>query len=370
MLSETFYERFLRPRLFGMSSDPEDAHQWMLHQLGKLQRHPWLRSGVRAIMGMAYPELQQTIWGLNFPNPVGLPGGMDKNGQVPAVWPALGFGFEELGTITARPQYGNPRPRIFRLEEDQALINRMGFNSDGAEAVAKRLAVHQAKGNLPVEPIFINIGKSKVVPLDSAIDDYLSSLKKLFKYASVIVGNVSSPNTPDLRKLQDGGRLRELLTALIVHNKLLAREHGVKPKPILVKIAPDLSWGAIDDILQICSDLDIAGLIATNTTITRPPLKNPIQEEGGFSGRQFFEKSAAIVKFVRQKVDEDFIIIGVGGIWDPEEAWQMLLAGANLIQVYTAFVYQGPALIKKINMGLRECLRDYGFTHISQVKQL
>ncbi len=370
MLSEFGYEKFVRPRLFGFSSDPEEAHKRVMGYLQGVHRHPWALKALRLALGSDSPNLAQTFWGMRFPNPVGLPGGMDKNGLVPNIWPAIGFGFFELGTVVAEEQMGNPRPRIFRLEQDKALINRMGFNSDGADVVATRLNIHFWKGRLPLEPMFINIGKSKKTPLDKASRDYLYSFEKLYLYACGFVINVSSPNTPDLRQLQDVDKLKELLEALIAKNKKLANQYKANPKPLLVKIAPDLSRGAIDDVINICKELGIQGLIATNTTTERRGLKTSINEEGGLSGPSLFGKAHAIVRYIRQRVDEDFVIIGVGGISGSEDAWRMLEAGANLVQVYTALVYQGPFLPKMINQGLRLKLREHGFKNISEVRAL
>ncbi|MBI3335152.1 MAG: quinone-dependent dihydroorotate dehydrogenase [Candidatus Portnoybacteria bacterium] len=306
--------------------------------------------------------------GLRFPNPVGLPGGFDKHAQSPLIWQALGFGFEELGTVTALEQSGNPRPRIFRLEKDEALINRMGFNSDGADKVSARLTDHKKAGNLPNIPVFINTGKSKVTPLERAAQDYCYSWEKLRPFANVLVVNVSSPNTPDLRKLQDAELLGILLTALVEKERELARKAREKAKPILVKLAPDLTEPAIDDALQIGSDRGASGFIATNTTISRDGLKTQTNEQGGLSGKPLTQRAHKIVRYIRQRMGKNFFLIGVGGISSPEDAYAMLCSGANLIQVYTALIYQGPLLPARINRGLLGLMERDGIQHISELR--
>jgi dihydroorotate dehydrogenase len=274
---------------------------------------------------------------------------MDKNGIALRAWPAIGFGFVEVGTVTAHPQPGNPRPRLFRLVEDEAVINRMGFNNLGSEALADRLAAYGPLGY----PLGVSIGKSKVTPLEDAVEDYVTSLRRLYRYGDYFAVNVSSPNTPGLRALQDAGHLRELLTALRSEAAALTVA-GLSPKPILVKIAPDLTTSAIDELLQVCTDVGIAGIIATNTTITRPGVEShPLSSEtGGLSGRPVAEIAAKTVAHIHNETGGAMPVIGVGGIVDPSDAIRLFDAGASLVQVYTGLIYRGPGLIRAINRSL------------------
>jgi dihydroorotate dehydrogenase len=271
---------------------------------------------------------------VRFPNPVGLAAGMDKNGVALPAWPALGFGFVEVGTVTAKPQPGNDKPRLFRLRDSEAVINRMGFNNAGAAALATRLA---ELGPLGV-PLGISLGKSKVTPLEEAVEDYLTSYNLLHPYADYIAVNVSSPNTPGLRTLQDKSALAALLRAL------------VGSKPVLVKIAPDLTEPAIAELLEVCLANGAAGVIATNTTLSRDGLAAADQpragEAGGLSGRPLTERARKIVHFVHQETGGRLPIIGVGGIMEPDDATRMFDAGAALVQLYTGFIYRGPGLVR------------------------
>jgi dihydroorotate dehydrogenase len=308
--------------------------------LGRIPGGPALGS---KLFGSASPR---SVFGLQFPSPVGLAAGMDKNGIALRAWPAVGFGFVEVGTVTARPQPGNPRPRLFRLVEHEAVINRMGFNNLGSEALASRLAAYGDLGY----PLGISIGKSKLTPLEDAVEDYVTSLRRLYRYGDYFAVNVSSPNTPGLRSLQDAGQLRELLTALRTEAAGLT-VGCLMPKPILVKIAPDLTMSAIDELLQVCTDVGIAGVIATNTTITRPGVEpHPrAAETGGLSGRPLGEIAAKTVAHIHSQTGGALPVIGVGGIVEPSDATRLFDAGASLVQVYTGLIYRGPGLIRKIN---------------------
>jgi dihydroorotate dehydrogenase len=313
--------------------DAEAAHEWTLRRLATAARRPSLLAVARRAFGTASPR---EVFGLRFPNPVGLAAGMDKDGVAIAAWPALGFGFVEAGTVTWRAQPGNERPRLFRLRESGAVINRMGFNNRGARALAERLA---ATGR-PDVPLGISLGKSKVTPLDEAVEDYLASLRVLEPHGDYFAVNVSSPNTPGLRELQDRSHLTELLAAL--------RE--ATAKPILVKIAPDLTDPAIADLLAVCLERGVAGVIATNTTLARDGLapRDIVtgQQAGGLSGSPLTERARKVVSLVHQETGGALPIIGVGGIMRPDDAVYLVDAGASLVQLYTGLIYQGPGLVR------------------------
>ncbi|MEU8609794.1 quinone-dependent dihydroorotate dehydrogenase [Actinoplanes sp. NPDC048791] len=320
----------VRPVLFRVGGgDAEKAHEFTLERLAGLGAAP------RALLHRRYAvQAPVEAFGVRFPNPVGLAAGMDKNGVALPAWPALGFGFVEVGTVTAKPQPGNDKPRLFRLRDSEAVINRMGFNNAGAAALATRLA---ELGPLPV-PLGISLGKSKVTPLEEAVEDYLTSYNLLHPYADYIAVNVSSPNTPGLRTLQDKSALAALLGAL------------VGEKPVLVKIAPDLTEPAIAELLEVCLAYGAAGVIATNTTLSRDGLAAADQpragETGGLSGRPLTERARKIVHFVHEETGGRLPIIGVGGIVEPDDATRMFDAGAALVQLYTGFIYRGPALVR------------------------
>ncbi len=290
-------------------------------------------------------KLRRTFFGLNFKNPVGLAAGFDKNAVLYDELSAFGFGFVEIGTVTPKPQVGNPKPRLFRLQKDQALINRMGFNNDGVEVIAKRLKKRKTQ-------IIIggNIGKNKTTPNEQAVDDYLICFEKLFEVVDYFVVNVSSPNTPNLRALQDKKPLTHILQSL--QNENNKKE---KTKPILLKIAPDLTDSQLLDIIDIVNETKIAGVIATNTTLSREGLLSDSKKEtGGLSGKPLTNRATEVIKFLSEKSNNAFPIIGVGGIHSPNDAQEKLEAGADLIQLFTGFIYQGPGLVNKINSSLNE----------------
>lgn len=293
-------------------------------------------------------RLEREVFGLRFPNPVGLAAGFDKDGKHFRAMSALGFGFIELGTVTPKPQDGNPQPRLFRLPEDEALINRMGFNNEGVKALVDRLKTGKPKDLI----IGGNIGKNKVTPNEEAISDYTICFEALFPYVDYFVVNVSSPNTPNLRALQDKEPLTALLTTL--QNKNWSQS---APKPILLKIAPDLTDSQLDDIIEIVTQTGIAGVIATNTTISRADLQTSQETvetigAGGLSGAPVRERSTEVIRYLHQKSGGKIIIIGVGGIASAEDALEKLEAGATLVQVYSGMVYEGPGLVKRINRGI------------------
>jgi dihydroorotate dehydrogenase len=332
------YERVARPVLFRLGDgDAEAAHEWTLHRLAAVSKHPALLRALRRLGRVT--EAPREVFGLRFPNPVGLAAGMDKDGAALPAWPALGFGFVEVGTVTCHAQPGNDRPRVFRLRSSDAVINRMGFNNAGATALADRLATVPPIG----VPLGISLGKSKVTPLDQAVGDYLASLRQLRPYGDYFAVNVSSPNTPGLRTLQDRSHLSELLAAL-------RAEAGTKP--ILVKIAPDLTEPAIADMLEVCQDKGVAGVIATNTTLHRVGLAPRDfvlgEQAGGLSGAPLAARAREVVAFVHRETSGALPIVGVGGILDVADAARLFDAGASLVQLYTGLIYRGPRLIRDI----------------------
>ncbi|MCX7602082.1 MAG: quinone-dependent dihydroorotate dehydrogenase [Meiothermus sp.] len=348
----------LKPWLF--RQDPETIHERVMHGLAWLgQRGPSLEL-VRRFCSVQDERLGVTAFGLHFPNPIGLAAGFDKNAVAVRAWAALGFGHVEVGSVTALPQPGNPKPRLFRLPQDQALINRMGFNNQGAEAIAARLEqLQQTFGKAPV-PLGINLGKSKVTPLEEAPKDYLKSLSVLWPYGDYFVINVSSPNTPGLRALQDKDRLEELLAALVGFT-----QHR---KPLLLKIAPDLTWEQIDQILALVEQYRLSGLIATNTTTSRTGLTTPTLEDGGLSGKPLRERSLEVLRYLYTRLQGRLPIISVGGIFSAADVWERLASGAALVQVYTGFVYEGPLMVKKICRGLLERMEREGVRGLAQLR--
>lgn len=362
-----FYEALLRPVLF--SQDSEEIHDQTLKALAFAGRY---KGVCDALASMFAPiDLPAETFGLKFPNPVGLAAGMDKQAAAVPVWAALGFGFCELGGVTWRAQPGNPKPRMFRALAHEALINRMGFNNPGAEAMAARLAEWRKDNRWPNHPIGINLGKSKDTPLADAAGDYLQSFRALRAYADFFVVNVSSPNTPGLRQLQDKAALDDILSALQEANRGTGQGGAADLKPILVKVAPDLSFEALDEILELTGPRQVAGIVATNTTITRPTADRPemqkvYAETGGLSGRPLAARSTECIRHIYRQTGGNLPIIGVGGIFDADGAWEKITAGASLVQLYTGLVYRGPGVIREIVDGLRARLKQNGFTAISE----
>lgn len=338
-LTSASYERLVRPILFRM--DPEAAHHF---SLGALR----LPGALGFLRRFAPPPAPLQLFGLTFRNPIGLAAGFDKNAVAIPAWEALGFGFVEVGTVTARPQPGNPAPRIFRYPEKCALINRLGFNNDGADAIAQRLRRLREHARPPSIPIGVNLGKSKVTPLAEAAADYLYSFRQLQSVADYIALNVSSPNTPGLRSLQEHAALVDLLRTITQENARLPA-----PKPILLKIAPDLSDEAMEEIVRAAEEFALAGIIATNTTLDHSAIAPAADQTGGLSGRPLRARATEVVKFLRARTA--LPIIGVGGISDAPSAREKFEAGAQLVQVYTGFVYRGPGLLNEIvRGGIRE----------------
>ncbi|MEB3831224.1 quinone-dependent dihydroorotate dehydrogenase [Phormidium sp. CCY1219] len=370
------YKTALRPIIFsGLQPDPEWWHHQTMQTLGWLNRYgdrppvSGILSQLRNSACLRDSRLEQTLWGIKFPNPIGLAAGFDKNGTAAGVWSSLGFGFAELGTVTFHAQSGNPRPRMFRLREDLAAINRMGFNNDGAETLAKRLIYAHDKGQMSNDkPIIgINLGKSKITPLEEAPADYLGSFRLLKGLGDYFVVNVSSPNTPGLRSLQEGKQLGAILEVLQGENQ--------GKKPILVKIAPDLEWEAISEAIAVAKTYQLAGIIATNTTIRRDGLKTetidltgkPITEEaGGLSGMPLKERSTEIIRFIHQQTQGQMPIIGTGGIFTAEDAWEKITAGASLLEIYTGLIYEGPWMVRRILEGLLQKLEENGLGSIGE----
>ncbi|MFP4438042.1 MAG: quinone-dependent dihydroorotate dehydrogenase [Chloroflexaceae bacterium] len=344
------YQRLLRPLLFRLTrQDAEVAHERAMRLLAALSGMPPLLAALRRVWAVPDHALEREVFGVRFPNPLGLAAGFDKDGQALPAWAALGFGFVEVGTVTWHAQPGNPRPRLFRLPDDAALINRMGFNNHGAAALAARL---QQTLPLPI-PLGISLGKSRQTDLDDAVADYCASLRALYPYGDYFAVNVSSPNTPGLRSLQDRAYLDALLAALQQEVRQLAQARGqAHPSPLLVKIAPDLSESAIAELLTVCADHAVSGIIAVNTTLSRAGLRTPLDEAGGLSGRPLAERACQVVQFINRETGGQLPIIGVGGIFTADDARRMLDAGASLLQVYTGFVYVGPGLARTINRGL------------------
>jgi dihydroorotate dehydrogenase len=349
------YRQLVRPVLF--AEDPEQIHERTIHALGWISRRAVLCEAVSTFFET--PNLPVERFGLHFPNPIGLAAGMDKNAEALPAWHALGFGFTELGAVTWHPQPGNPQPRVFRAIPDEAIINRMGFNNLGAVKVAEILSECRQRGLWPRHPVGMNLGKSKVTPLDRAAEDYANSLRVLLPFIDFFVVNVSSPNTPNLRQLQDKTALDEILAAL---QEVTA---GGVHKPLLVKVAPDLTFEALDDIVDITERRKLAGLVATNTTVTRPDqvapaLQKIYRETGGLSGRPIKSRSTEIIRHLHRQTSGRVPIIGVGGIFTAEDAWEKIIAGASLLQVYTGMVYEGPWIVPAIVNGLLERLRQAG----------
>jgi dihydroorotate dehydrogenase len=372
------YQVALRPILFsGLNADPEWLHHQTLGLLGWLDARPdefpqrWLQPQIQQAYGLQDDRLKQSLWGLKFSNPIGLAAGFDKDGVASGLWPSFGFGFAELGTVTLHPQPGNPTPRLFRLPADRAVLNRMGFNNQGAAVLAERLAGRWGSGEMGRweggGTIGINLGKSKITPLAEAAEDYLQSFRLLKRWGDYFVVNVSSPNTPGLRSLQATDQLEPIFQAL--------QQENTEQKPLLVKIAPDLEWEAIAEVLDLAQRYQLAGIIATNTTIRRDGLQtqvlrttgNPIdQEAGGISGAPVRQRSTEVIRFIYQQTQGRLPIVGVGGVFTAADAWEKITAGASLVQVYTGWVYEGPGMVRRILAGLLHRLEERGLGGIEE----
>ena len=337
--------KLVKPIFFTM--DPESAHHRVTGGLRTFTKIWGAKSLLKSLYTLDDSRLEREVFGLKFKNPVGLAAGFDKNAEYIEEMAGMGFGFIEIGTVTPRPQPGNDKPRMFRLVEDEGLINRMGFNNQGADVAAGRLKRLKNRDNLIIGG---NIGKNKVTPNEEAVKDYIYCFNVLFDYVDYFVVNVSSPNTPGLRDLQEKEPLKKILHTLQELNlsKPLQR-------PILLKIAPDLTDSQLDDIVEIVTETKIAGVIATNTTISRDGLRSDaslLKQDGGVSGKPLTKRSTEVIKYLSERSHRSFPIIGVGGIHSAEDAIEKLEAGASLVQVYTGFIYKGPALISQICKGL------------------
>lgn len=358
-----FYRQVIRPVLFNY--DSEEIHNRTLETLARLSRSHLGIEALQSFYGTAH--LPVNLWGLQFPNPVGLAAGMDKQGAAVPAWAAFGFGFSELGGVTWHAQPGNAQPRMFRCVPDEALINRMGFNNGGAETLAERLHSWKNSGFWPKHPVGINLGKSKITPLEESAQDYAKSFSTLRDLADFFVVNVSSPNTPNLRQLQDREALDQILAAVQQINK-----SGKPPaKPILVKVAPDLSLSALDEILELVGPRELAGIVATNTTISRPISEDAdgakiYAETGGLSGRPLRERSTEIIRHLYLESQGKVPIIGVGGIFNAQDAWEKITNGASLVQVYTGLVYEGPSIANDITEGLIDLLTRSGLKDLNE----
>jgi len=351
----------LKPYLFSL--DPEQAHERTMAVLRWASRTPGVKRLLANVYCVREKSLETELWGIRFPNPVGLAAGFDKNAEVYHVLAALGFGFVEVGTITPLAQPGNERPRLFRLIEDEAVINRMGFNNLGAQVAGENLRSYQQAG----VPIGINIGKNKLTPNEQAANDYQACLDTLYPYGHFFVVNISSPNTPNLRDLQQTDRLRLLLRQVKAKAEQL-EQAGARRKPILLKVAPDMSDEQMRDVVQVALEERVNGIVATNTTLSREGLKDAAaaRQAGGLSGRPLAARSTAWIREIRQELRGRLPIIGVGGIFDGDDAYAKIRAGANLVQVYTGMIYRGPGIARAINKRLLQLLARDGFSSVAQ----
>jgi dihydroorotate dehydrogenase len=358
------YAALGRPLLF--RADAERVHELAIASLAL---------SAPVLDGLAGPpdgdgRLAQELLGLRFPNPVGLAAGFDKYAKAVPAWPALGFGFAEIGTVTALPQKGNPKPRLHRLPDDRALINSLGFNNAGADATAARLAALARRGLLGRAPLGVNVGKSKATPADGAPADYARTVEALWDHADYVAVNVSSPNTPGLRDLQAAGPLGAILDAIDAVNRRRAAAAGRAPRPVLVKIAPDLEPAQVDAVVELALERGLAGVIATNTTVARAGLSSPerlTSRPGGLSGKPLREQATSLVGRVAGRAAGRLVVVGVGGIFTADDAWEKLAAGASLVQLYTGFVYGGPGTARAVAGGLLERMDREGVRHVSEL---
>jgi dihydroorotate dehydrogenase len=379
-----FYRNLVRPVLF--TQNAEDIHNQTLRALHFASRHELICDAMDSFLGAA--ALPMELFGLKFPNPVGLAAGMDKHAAALPAWAAMGFGFTELGAATWHAQPGNPGPRVFRAIPEEAIVNRLGFNNPGAEVIADKLARWRALNRWPNHPVGMNLGKSKITPLEKAAGDYANSFRVLRPHLDFFVVNVSSPNTPNLRQLQDKAALDEILAAVQeVNHSVSSFGFGVSgfderaptnsklrtqnSKPILVKVAPDLSFEALDEIIELAGPRQIAGIVATNTTLARPQASDPVvqkiyAETGGLSGRPLRARSTEVVRHLYRQTKGKLPIIGVGGIFSADDAWEKIAAGASLVQIYTGLVYEGPGIARQIVSGLISRLEVEGVRDLRQ----
>lgn len=355
------YRNIAKPVLFRM--DAERAHHLTVDGLGTASRVPGIAGLLHAMYGVAsMPMTSMSLCGLHFPNPVGLAAGLDKNAGAVRGFSSLGFGFMEVGTVTPLPQPGNDRPRLFRLPPDEALINRMGFNNEGMEAMASRL---RQAGRQRI-PIAVNIGKNKNTPNDKAEDDYRKCIRALYAYGDFFVVNISSPNTPGLRNLQHGAELQSLIAAVKEEVNKQSAALRKPAKPVFVKIAPDMTDNELEYMVESLLASGVSGVIATNTTVGREGLTHShSQETGGLSGKPLASRSTEMIRSVYRLTGGKLPIIGSGGIFTAQDAYEKIRAGASLVEVYTALIYKGPGLLRELNEGLIGLLKRDGFTHLS-----
>lgn len=356
------YKALLRPILF--LGDPEKTHE---QTLALLSRIDFLEGALERLFAVQDERLRVQVGPLTFPNPVGLAAGFDKNGKAIKIWPAFGFGFMEIGAVTALAQPGNPKPRLIRLPKDHALINRLGFNNEGAEAVGAHLGGMFRNGSRLKIPLGINIGRSKVVKTEDAAADYLFTFERLYSCADFFTLNVSSPNTPNLRDLQEENLLRALLDTIQTKNRELARKERSQGKPIFVKVDPDMEFAQLDAVIDVLESQQVAGIIATNATaLLREKLTARVDEPGGLSGKPLRERATSFIRHIYQVTRGRLPIIGVGGIFSAEDAYEKIKAGATAVQILTGFVYEGPAAVKRINRGLLRLIEREGFKNLSE----
>lgn len=354
------YEKIAKPLLFRM--DPEHTHHFTIGRLRWAGKSKLLQSLIKASFDVPdIPSLQVELAGLKLKTPIGLAAGLDKDGQAVPAFSAMGFGFMEAGTVTPRPQPGNDKPRLFRLPDDEALINRMGFNNQGAEAMAAELQSVQRQ-----IPIGINIGKNKDTPNERAVDDYIACIRMLYSYGDFFVVNISSPNTPDLRKLQHGEELKKLLAALVKEMKE-QNSRASENKPLFVKLAPDFTEEELEQTTAALLESGVSGIVATNTTLSRDGLKHRhAKESGGLSGKPLTALSTQTIRRIYGLTKGKVPIIGSGGIFTAQDAYDKIRAGADAVEIYTGMIYRGPGIVKDIHLGLDRLLQQDGFKHISE----
>jgi dihydroorotate dehydrogenase len=356
------YKTLLRPLLF--LKDPEEAHEQTLAVLASLG---FLEGVLEKFYSVKDSRLGIKIGSLKFSNPVGLAAGFDKNGKALKIWPGFGFGFIEMGAVTALGQPGNPKPRLYRLPKDSALINRLGFNNEGAEAISAKLRDQKQSEQPPKIPLGINLGRSKIVETKDATKDYLFSFERLYPFGDFFTLNVSSPNTPNLRDLQEKSHLEDLLGAIQNKNRQMAAQLRVSPKPVFLKIAPDIEFSQLDQVIDVVLAQKLAGIVATNATaFLRETLVTPINEPGGLSGKPIGALVTSFIRHIYTSTQGQLPIIGVGGIFTAEDAYEKITAGASAVQILTGFVYEGPGAVKRINQGLLKLLERDGFKSIAE----
>ncbi len=361
------YRTILRPALF--LQDSEKAHNRLISSLSVTSRSRLLMSLTGNLYGS--PELPVNLFGLEFSNPLGIAAGLDKNGEAIPAWQSIGFGFSEIGGVTLHDQLGNPRPRMFRATAEKALVNRMGFNNMGAELIHDKLSDWKERGLWPGAPVGINLGKSRITPLADAPEDYAGSMRILWNHADFFVINVSSPNTLGLRELQQSRHLDSILGVCQKTNSECSEKSGKGLKPLLVKIAPELDDNQLKEILDLLSEHDLQGIVATNTTVKRPDTSNSrckavYDQDGGLSGLPLKNPSTEVIRKIYCMTGGKIPIIGVGGIFNDRDAWEKITAGASMLQLYTGLVFEGPGIAKSIVTGLKKRVKEAGLASISE----